>query len=185
MQNKCLPTGETLLGRFEELAQLGDGGLRIRCHGDYHLGQTLVTDDDILILDFEGEPARPLEERRARWSPAKDVAGMLRSFSYAAASGLRAAIEDGRRTPRALAARADDWERTAHAAFLGSYLAVTASSPILPAAAAATDTLLRAFVIDKALYELGYELNNRPDWVDIPLTALLRLSGTDAPWRRS
>jgi maltose alpha-D-glucosyltransferase/alpha-amylase len=182
---QVLAGGETLLGRFEELAQLADGGLSIRCHGDYHLGQTLVTEDDILILDFEGEPARSLEERRAKSSPAKDVAGMLRSFSYAAASGLRTAIEEGQKSADALALRADEWERAAHDAFLHSYLKITARSSILPAAAAALDTLLRAFVIDKALYELGYELNNRPDWVDIPLTALLRLSGTDAPWRRS
>jgi len=148
-----------LLARFDALRDVADAGSRIRCHGDYHLGQTLVADGDIYILDFEGEPARPLAERRAKSSPLRDVAGMLRSFSYAA--------QAGKKDP--------SWEPAVAAAFLDGYRRASAAADILPPGGEAFDAVLDAFLLDKTLYELGYELNNRPDWVTLPLSALARV----------
>jgi maltose alpha-D-glucosyltransferase/alpha-amylase len=158
-----------------------EGGLRIRIHGDYHLGQVLVHEGDVAILDFEGEPARPLAYRRAKGSPLRDVAGMIRSFGYAAQTGLAAATitrpEDVERlTPSSLF-----WEAWVSAAFERAYLNAVAASDLLPRDAADREAMLRAFIVDKALYELGYELNNRPEWVLIPLNGLMRLVGGAAP----
>ncbi len=148
-------------------------------HGDYHLGQVLRTEEDFVILDFEGEPARPLAERRSRQSPLKDVAGMLRSYSYAAfaaliGSAVHAADDDSALEPWALL-----WQHWAGETFLSGYFS-TASTvavgqvPLLPRGDELR-RLLGAFVLDKALYELVYELNSRPDWVRIPLGGISRL----------
>ena len=150
------------------------GGLRIRIHGDYHLGQILETEGDIVILDFEGEPARPIAERREKYSPLRDVAGMLRSFSYAALTALGVAIKARPDDRERLAPWATFWERGVSAAFMRAYLAAVDGHGLLPAGRD-LDALLQGFVTDKALYELGYELNNRPEWVHVPLAALLRL----------
>ena len=175
LAQQVLAQREAIVARFAELERIQDGAGRIRCHGDYHLGQVLVTEGDVVILDFEGEPARPLAERRAKCSPLRDVAGMLRSFSYAALTGLGAATAMRPEDLERLAPWADLWETWVGAAFLRAYFAVTRGAPILPSHADDVDVLLQAFVLDKALYELGYELNNRPDWVHIPLAGLLRL----------
>jgi trehalose synthase-fused probable maltokinase len=159
LAGQVLEREAALLARFDDLRPIGDGGCRIRCHGDYHLGQTLVADGDVYILDFEGEPARSLAERRAKSSPLRDVAGMLRSFSYAAEAGEKGA----------------GWEQAVAGAFMTGYRAATDRLEFLPAAGEAFDTLLDAFLLDKTLYELGYELNNRPDWVGLPLAALARV----------
>jgi maltose alpha-D-glucosyltransferase/alpha-amylase len=164
-----------LLQQFEALLKVRDAGGRIRCHGDYHLGQILVTEGDVMIIDFEGEPARSIAERRARSSPLRDVAGMLRSFSYAALTGLGAAAQTRPEGAERLTPWADLWERWVAAVFLRAYLAATRGASFLPPYEDDVETILHAFVIDKAMYELGYELNNRPDWVHIPLTGLLRL----------
>jgi len=173
-----------MLERFEDLRDVnspapglapGGGGLQIRCHGDYHLGQVLITEGDVVILDFEGEPARPIAERRAKSSPLRDVAGMLRSFSYAALTGLGVAAATRPDDRDRLTPWADAWELWAADAFLRAYLDTARQASFLPARADDVDTLLRAFVLDKALYELGYELNSRPEWVHIPLRGLLRL----------
>jgi maltose alpha-D-glucosyltransferase/alpha-amylase len=166
---------DDLLQQYGALEKLADGGRRIRCHGDYHLGQVLVKEGDVVIIDFEGEPARPLAERRASSSPLRDVAGMLRSFSYAALAGLGAATTTRPEDVERLAPWTELWEVWASAAFLRAYFAATSGASLLPAKPEDRDTLLNAFVLDKALYELGYELNNRPEWVHIPLTGLLRL----------
>jgi maltose alpha-D-glucosyltransferase/alpha-amylase len=166
---------DNLLQQYNALENLSDGGRRIRCHGDYHLGQVLVSEGDVIIIDFEGEPARPLAERRRPSSPLRDVAGMLRSFSYAALAGVAAATQNRPEDVERLAPWAEFWEAWISAAFLRAYVAATAGAPLLPAKNEDRDTLLNAFVLDKALYELGYELNNRPEWVHIPLTGLLRL----------
>jgi len=160
-----------LLDVFTTMAALNDAGLRIRCHGDYHLGQTLVTDADVVILDFEGEPLKPLPERRDRSSPLRDVAGMLRSFSYAATAAARSRTDDG---SNAAAGTLEGWEAGASRLFLSAYFDAVGSHAVLPAQQRNTDALLRAYVVDKAIYEIGYELNNRPDWVAIPLTGVLR-----------
>jgi len=150
-------------------------GSRIRIHGDYHLGQVLRVRGDFVILDFEGEPARALDERRAKASPLKDVAGMLRSFSYAGSSALMAYTA---RRPDAFASLepwANLWEHAVAAEFLCAYLA-SATGDFLPANREDFRRLLETFLLDKALYELEYELNNRPTWVRIPLAGILSIS---------
>jgi maltose alpha-D-glucosyltransferase/alpha-amylase len=167
-----------LLDQFDALHRLRGGAARIRCHGDYHLGQVLVTEGDVVMLDFEGEPARPLAERRATCSPLRDVAGMLRSFSYAALTGLGAATQTRPEDVERLAPWADAWEAWVGATFLRAYRTATQTAAFHVAEADDFDVLLHAFMLDKAMYELGYELNNRPDWVHIPLRGLIRpLSG--------
>ena len=149
---------------------------RIRCHGDYHLGQVLYTGKDFIILDFEGEPARPLSIRRLKESPLRDVAGMLRSFHYAAYSsliGLMAGIrpEDF----PVLEPWARFWQSWVSITFLKAYLSVMRESELLPPSLPDLQVLLDAYTIQKAIYELGYELNNRPDWVGIPLDGIRQI----------
>ncbi|HXJ07243.1 MAG TPA: putative maltokinase [Candidatus Acidoferrum sp.] len=149
--------------------------VRIRIHGDFHLGQVLFTGSDFFIIDFEGEPARPLSERRAKRSPLQDVAGMLRSFHYASRAALLFARKkhgtsislDAR--PRLLAKR---WQTLATRHFLQSYREIAGGAPFLPADSNEFDGLLRIHLLEKAIYELGYELNNRPDWLAIPLEGI-------------
>ncbi len=170
-----------VLTRFDRLRTLEGAGFRIRIHGDYHLGQVLRSEEDFVILDFEGEPARSIAERRQKQSPVKDVAGMVRSFSYAAYAALFAftathAPDDG----TALERWADTWQDSVGRAFVDGYLSagsVDATLAALLPAAAAWPVLLDAFVLEKALYELGYELNHRPEWIRIPLTGILKLIG--------
>ncbi|HSG81474.1 MAG TPA: maltose alpha-D-glucosyltransferase, partial [Gemmatimonadota bacterium] len=149
-------------------------GARIRCHGDYHLGQVLSTGRDFMIMDFEGEPARPITERRLKRSPLRDVAGMLRSFHYASVS----ALIDGRLRPSDAAA-AEPWSRFWYlwvgVDFLRGYLSAAADGAILPTAEVELAALLDLCLLDKAFYELAYELNNRPDWVGIPLRGIASL----------
>jgi maltokinase len=160
--------GDDLLERLGELHRLGHGGKAIRQHGDYHLGQVLWTArEDWLVLDFEGEPARPLAERRAKNTPLRDVAGMLRSFAYVAEAGR------DRGTPAP-----PGWERDARAAFLAGYASAIDES-LLPPAGEARSALLAACELEKALYELRYELDNRPDWVHVPVAGILRMLDSD------
>jgi maltose alpha-D-glucosyltransferase/alpha-amylase len=136
---------------------------------------TFVAEGDIVILDFEGEPARSLTERRARSSPMRDVAGMIRSFGYAALTGLEVATKARPEDAERLAPWAQLWETWVSAAFMRAYLPPVASAGILPTDWSELETVLHVFVVDKALYELGYELNSRPEWVHVPLTGLLQL----------
>jgi maltose alpha-D-glucosyltransferase/alpha-amylase len=164
----------------ERLGRIGDPGytgMRIRVHGDYHLGQVLRSRGDFVILDFEGEPARPLAERRTKQSPMKDVAGMLRSFSYAAYSGLMRVLTRRPGDADRLEPWARVWQQSACSAFLHAYRLTmrAAGGALVPADADAFEQLLEIFVLDKALYELMYELNNRPAWVRIPLAGILAL----------
>jgi len=160
--------GQDVRERLQMLSHIGAGGRVIRTHGDYHLGQTMLTDRGWVILDFEGEPARPLPERRRKRSPLRDVAGMLRSFSYAAAG---ARILRGASPPQ-------DWEERAREQFLNGYRDRVDSS-LLPPGQQAFDQLLAVFELEKAVYELRYELNNRPDWVGIPAAGIARLIDAD------
>jgi maltose alpha-D-glucosyltransferase/alpha-amylase len=150
---------------------------RIRIHGDFHLGQVLWSQGDFYLIDFEGEPARPLEERRGKDSPLKDVAGMLRSFSYAAYAALfeHAAGRDEELDRLEPWARA--WQSWVGASFLRGYLATAGPASFIPDDPVQRAALLNLFLIDKALYELQYELNNRPDWARIPLRGLAELVG--------
>jgi trehalose synthase-fused probable maltokinase len=156
--------GEEVREQLRLLTHAGSNGRVIRTHGDYHLGQTLMTRNDWVILDFEGEPARTLVERRRKRSPLRDVAGMLRSFAYAATA---AELTRNARVP-------DDWEERARERFLESYLE-TVDAALLPSGDAAIERLLAVFELEKAVYELRYELDNRPDWVGIPVAGIERL----------
>ncbi len=164
-----------LFARAHAITSAGASGKRIRIHGDYHLGQVLRAKNDFVLLDFEGEPARTLEERRRKQCPLKDVAGMLRSFSYAAWSGLDQYVQRHPDSERTLEPWARLWENAASTAFLEAYRqAMSADGDILPMQVQA-DALLSAYLLEKALYELLYELNNRPAWVRIPLAGILAL----------
>jgi maltose alpha-D-glucosyltransferase/alpha-amylase len=161
-----------VLARLEAVRGERAAGLRIRIHGDYHLGQVLRTEEDFIILDFEGEPARSLAERRSKQPPLKDVAGMLRSFSYAAYAALFAFALNSPDEHALLAPWADAWQRWIGDAFLTAYR-TNAGDDLVGPDPAEFQRLLGAFVLDKALYELAYELNNRPDWIRIPLVGIL------------
>jgi trehalose synthase-fused probable maltokinase len=159
---------------------------KIRVHGDYHLGQVLRAGDAFVVVDFEGEPARPLAERSAPTCALKDVAGMLRSFGYAARVALGRAAESRPKDPRAvdhLEPWADAWEEGVRAAFLEGYLAETWARQVsfLPRRKEALEALVRTFELDKAVYELQYELDHRPSWVKIPLEGLKRTAEPSAP----
>ncbi len=156
--------GQDVRERLSSRAQIGVTGRVIRTHGDYHLGQTLHTPRGWVILDFEGEPARPLIERRQKRSPLRDVAGMLRSFAYA-----NSAIEilHGGKAP-------EDFEERARGQFLTHYFAAV-DPALMPGGEAAINNLLSIFELEKAIYELRYELNNRPDWTPIPVAGIIRL----------
>jgi len=156
--------GEEVRDQLRMLTHTGAAGQFIRVHGDYHLGQTMWADDDWVILDFEGEPARSLAERRRKRSVLRDVAGMLRSFAYAASA---LPLLRGTDTPCG-------WEEHARARFLDGYYS-TVDAALLPAGHAATERLLAVYELEKAVYELQYELNNRPDWVGIPVRGIQRL----------
>jgi maltokinase len=157
--------GEEVREKLRMLTQVGSAGRVIRHHGDYHLGQVMHTaDDDWVVLDFEGEPARTLIERRRKRSPLRDVAGMLRSFAYAATASE---LLHGAAAP-------EGWEEEVRAAYLDGYLEETDQS-LLPPGRAAVERLLAVFELEKAVYELRYELDNRPDWVKIPVAGIARL----------
>jgi maltose alpha-D-glucosyltransferase/alpha-amylase len=171
-----------LIARRELLqARLGHGldharGLaKTRIHGDLHLGQVLIAKNDFYIIDFEGEPARPLAERRRRHSPMRDVAGMLRSFDYAAWAALRRARETGSNPDPALYAALESWRQLAAESFLGCYRDGGAGTVSIPAEPESFAPLLDFFLMEKGCYELRYELAARPDWVEIPLRGLARL----------
>ena len=159
-----LGRGEEVRDQLRQLTHAGSTGKSIRVHGDYHLGQTMWADGDWVILDFEGEPARSLAERRRKRSPLRDVAGMLRSFAYAASavSFLR-----GVEPPA-------DWEENARRQFLDGYLE-TVEPELMPSGQAGLERLLAVYELEKAVYELRYEVDNRPDWVSIPVAGIQRL----------
>jgi len=165
-----------ILDRFRPFSEEESWGQRIRIHGDYHLGQVLRVKTDYFIIDFEGEPARPLAERRSKQSPLKDVAGMLRSFGYAAYSSLMNYATRRPEDRARLEPWAQLWERSSAAEFLRAYRQTAQTAKFLPAGKDAFRRLLEIHLLDKALYELRYELNNRPTWVRIPLMGLLSLS---------
>jgi maltokinase len=157
---------------FAALRALDDAGTAVRTHGDYHLGQVLRTDAGWFVLDFEGEPLRPLEVRRRPTSPLRDVAGMLRSLHYAAAVALRQWNDDG---DEEVVLLADAWERHNAFAFLEGYAAAEGIDELLPRDEGARAVVRRAFELEKAVYEIRYERAHRPEWVGIPLAAVRQL----------
>ncbi len=157
--------GEEIRDRLRQLTHAGTTGKAIRNHGDLHLGQTLATEDaGWVILDFEGEPARSLAQRRRKRSPLREVAGMLRSFAYAASA---VAFLRGSEAP-------SGWEERARSEFLGGYLE-TVDPAIVPAGQEQFEKLIAVFELEKAVYELRYELSMRPDWLPIPVAGILRM----------
>ncbi len=163
--------------RFKEARDRKGAAMRIRCHGDFHLGELLYTGKDLVIIDFEGEPRRPLSERRIKRSPLRDVASMLRSFQYASHAALFGEVPGV--IPRAeqrplLESWARYWNRWVGVVFVKEYLAAAAGS-YLPKSREATAALLLTYVLEKAIHEVLYELNNRPAWVRIPLHGILQL----------
>jgi len=174
--------GRILLERGRELLQerigsgawSGIGGLKTRYHADYHLGQVLMRENDFVIIDFEGEPARRPAERRAKASPMRDVAGMLRSFNYASFAALTRATTELQENVETLEPVAREWETETSRAFLNAYRSRVKGSPLYGDWSGAI-RLLDLFLIEKALYELRYELNNRPDWAPVPIRGLAAL----------
>ncbi|HVM39434.1 MAG TPA: putative maltokinase, partial [Acidimicrobiia bacterium] len=177
---EVLASEEALLDRFQAVARHKLDAMRIRTHGDFHLGQVLYTGRDFVIIDFEGEPARAVSERRIKRCPLRDVAGMLRSYDYAADAARAELVTRGVVDPdsdafAALAPWGEVWRRWVGAVYLRAYLEEARPTGLLPDDPADLTVLLDAYVLEKAVYELGYELNNRPDWVGIPLRGILEL----------
>ncbi len=174
--------GPDLRDRMEDLRLLlSASAVKIRTHGDFHLGQVLrATNPDRaggewIVLDFEGEPTRSLEERRAKLSPLRDVAGMLRSFDYGVQVGIKAFQSDDFRVQNAVKTWADAWRTKVREEFLAAYRETVGAAPFVPRATGAFERVLAVFELEKALYELDYEMNNRPDWLWVPLQGILAI----------
>ena len=172
LAQQVLDARQALLGRIDAVPDQIQA-VKTRFHGDYHLGQVLISENDFIIIDFEGEPARPLAERRAKHSPLRDTAGMIRSFSYAAAVALDKATLEYPERREHLMPLLQSWEEASVEAFWQAYLEAIGDCPCVPAEREQALALLNLFKLEKALYELRYELDNRPDWVSVPLRGLL------------
>jgi maltose alpha-D-glucosyltransferase/alpha-amylase len=170
---------ETVLARFRELSSRKLVSQRIRTHGDYHLGQVLYTGNDFMITDFEGEPSRTLAERRLKRSPLRDVAGMLRSFDYAVHTALREEQASGVTAAQLASARGWSryWQSWISSVYLGAYLRDTRQQGIVPVPSdnAEAEFLLDLYMLEKAVYEIAYEINNRPTWLTVPLRGILEI----------
>lgn len=175
-----LAAKEALLARVLAAETLEPSGACSRIHGDYHLGQVLICQDDVMIVDFEGEPQRPIAERREKSSPLRDVAGMLRSFDYLTWTALDRRREIAGEVAERERRRALLWRERSQKAFLDAYLERCAQSPSHPQKPETVDGLLRLFLIQKAVYEIGYEAANRPAWLHIPIRGLLELLQQEA-----
>ncbi|MBI4188284.1 MAG: maltose alpha-D-glucosyltransferase [Chloroflexi bacterium] len=180
---KVLGLEETIVGRLQNVTRRRISGMRIRCHGDYHLGQVLYTGNDFVIIDFEGEPARHLGERRIKRSPLRDIAGMIRSFHYVAYAAIHGQVPAVLRVEDMplLEEWARAWYLWVSATFLKSYLGFMGNTPILPSSREDLQVILDTHLLDKAIYEVNYELNNRPDWVGLPLGGILQVLGIKEP----
>jgi maltose alpha-D-glucosyltransferase/alpha-amylase len=168
---EVLAAEQEILAREKRLLDRRTNAAKIRIHGDYHLGQLLYTGKDFVILDFEGEPARPLSERKLKRSALRDVAGMMRSFQYAAYSALWQPAMRKEDMPF-LERWSDLWYRHMGSVFLQSYLKTTGTAIFIPQNSEDLQIMLEAYLLDKAVYEIGYELNNRPSWVVIPVRGI-------------
>ncbi|MGE5816469.1 MAG: maltose alpha-D-glucosyltransferase [Deltaproteobacteria bacterium] len=175
---KMLKLESTIFARFRQIVDRKISGMRIRCHGDFHLGQVLFTGKNFVITDFEGEPARSITERRIKRSPLRDVGGMLRSFDYAALSKLRG-NDIGPENTSQLNIWARFWSIWAAVHYLKGYFQVTGKSSLMPKTQEEIRLALDTYRLEKALYEVVYELNHRPDWVDIPIRGVLDILQPD------
>ena len=182
--DQLLAEHATLRDRLSALLPPGIDGLNIRHHGDFHLGQMLIVKDDIFIIDFEGEPRRPHEERRRKAPAARDVAGLIRSIDYSATAALERAAKVAPDEQGKLGAALAEWRERAVAAFLAAYRETMISQHLWPTDPLAARQMLDFFVLEKAFYEIEYELAYRPDWLRLPLTGALRIlseHGSEAP----
>ncbi|MBU2089513.1 MAG: alpha-amylase, partial [Alphaproteobacteria bacterium] len=180
MIDRLVKSRPTIEKTLKAIRALKPSGMKSRLHGDYHLGQALIVQQDVFLIDFEGEPRRGLEERRAKSSPLRDVAGMLRSFDYlarTASARLRERFPDltGAEGDSPVDRLALEWRATAAADFLDGYSAGLGDAPNQPATEQSRKALLTLFLLQKVFYEIGYEAANRPDWISIPLQGALDL----------
>ncbi len=173
---RLLALRDQALRRLDELLPARVDAMKTRIHGDYHLGQVLAIQNDYSIIDFEGEPMRPLDERRAKLSPLADVAGMLRSFAYAAAAAVRQMAEIQPAAETTLLERGEEWRRAVSDAFLASYRSAIAGAASMPRDAGVADALLAFFTMAKAFYEIEYEIASRPAWAAVPIAFVLDLT---------
>jgi len=164
-----------ILNCFKPLLKKKLSGMNMRIHGDYHLGQILYTGNDFYIIDFEGEPLRPFSERRLKNSPVKDIAGMIRSFHYAVYTSLWKHLTIRPKDIKTLEPWADIWYKYTAGIFFRSYLDTVKEAPFIPKDKEELHTLLRVFLLEKAIYEIGYEMNSRPDWLIVPINAIKSL----------
>jgi maltose alpha-D-glucosyltransferase/alpha-amylase len=168
---------KAIISRFARIFERKINASKIRIHGDYHLGQVLYTGNDFQVIDFEGEPSVAVGERRLKRSPLRDVAGMLRSFDYAA----HAILFDGKTFTTGdvayLTPWADVWYGAVAGTFLREYLEEAGDAGFIPAKEAELRLMLESYLLEKAVYEAGYELNNRPDWLQIPVRGIRQLLG--------
>ncbi len=175
LARSVLASQTRMIERFSRITGKKISGMKIRIHGNYHLEQVLFTGKDFMIIDFEGEPLRPLSERRLKRSPLRDVAGMLRSFHYAAFVGLFQFVSIHPVTTDELEGWMKPWVHYVSNVFLDTYLETVKGAPFIPSHREELVSLLDAFLLEKAIYELSYELNNRPDWVFLPLKGIASL----------
>jgi maltose alpha-D-glucosyltransferase/alpha-amylase len=175
LADKLLANRDRTLAEIESLLPRELDAVKIRHHGDFHLGQMLIVKDDVAIIDFEGEPQRSVEERRRKASAARDIAGFMRSIDYSATAALDRMGQVPPEEVARLRPALDNWRDTATDAFLAAYRETVGDHRLLPTKAANADRLLRFFLLEKALYEIEYELANRPAWLHVPLTGALRV----------
>jgi maltose alpha-D-glucosyltransferase/alpha-amylase len=161
--------------RLRELLPASIGTMKIRHHGDFHLGQMLIVKDDVFIIDFEGEPRRSIEERRRKAPAARDVAGLIRSIDYSATAALERALKSAPDEQGKLARALDGWREHSVAAFLAAYRQAQTDAKLWPPSPEDADRLLDFFLLEKAFYEIEYELAHRPDWLRVPLAGTWRI----------
>jgi len=173
--DEMLAHAPTLQRRLGALLPEPEQILNIRHHGDFHLGQMLIAKDDIFIIDFEGEPRRSLDERRRKAPAARDVAGLIRSIDYSTTAALERALKVAPDEHGKLGAALNNWRDRATGTFLGAYGETIGQNRLWPADPATAGGLLNFFLLEKAIYEIEYELAHRPDWLRVPLTGALRI----------
>jgi maltose alpha-D-glucosyltransferase / alpha-amylase len=173
--DQLLAERATLPDRLRALLPGSNDGLNIRHHGDFHLGQMLIVKDDIFIIDFEGEPRRTIAERRRKAPAARDVAGLIRSIDYSATAALARALKVTPDEQGKLAAALAGWRDRATETFLTAYRETIAGQPLWPSRPDSAERMLNFFLVEKAFYEIEYELAHRPDWLRVPLTGMLRI----------
>ena len=182
LAQRVLDLEPVIVSHYRLLYELPITARRIRCHGDFHLGQVLHTGKDFVIIDFEGEPALSMSERRIKRSSLRDVAGMVRSFHYAAWAGFYEHVKRGSLEHESLP-KFEPWMRLWHqtvgSVYLNAYLKTMGPSEILPQSAEELLAMLPAYLLNKAVYEVGYELNNRPAWLRIPLEGIAQFLETE------